>query len=88
MLIVNTDYIAGKELEMLGMVQGSSAQGVHSGHQEYTQMMERAREFAIKHMIKCAQEMGADAVVNVCYSTATMHGVAEILAYGTAVKYK
>ncbi len=102
MIIVNTDYINGKELEMLGLVKGSTIQSKNIGRditqgfktlvggelKAYTQMMDEARALATKRMIEEAQKLGADAVVNVRYSSAAvMQGAAEIMAYGTAVKF-
>lgn len=103
MLLVNTDYIAGKELEMLGMVKGSTIQSKNIGRditqslktlvggelKAYTDMMNQARELATKRMMEEAGRLGADAIVNVRYaSAAVMQGAAEIMAYGTAVKFK
>ena len=102
MFIVNTDYIAGKELEMLGMVKGSTIRSKHIGSdisqsfktivggelRSYTDMMNKARALATKRMVEQAEAMGADAIVCVRYtSAAVMQGAAEILAYGTAVKF-
>ncbi|MCI9252663.1 MAG: YbjQ family protein [Lachnospiraceae bacterium] len=102
MIIVNTDYIHGKELEMLGLVKGSTIQSKNIGRditqgfktivggelKAYTQMMDEARALATKRMVEEAQRLGADAVVNVRYSSAAvMQGAAEIMAYGTAVKF-
>lgn len=103
MFIVNTDYISGKELEMLGMVKGSTIQSKHLGKdisqgfktlvggelKAYTEMMNDARALATQRMIAEAANMGADAIVNVRYSSSSvMQGAAEVMAYGTAVKYK
>ncbi len=103
MLIVNTDYITGKELEMLGLCKGSTIQTKNVGRdiaqsfknlvggelKSYTQMMNEARALATKRMIDEAEQMGADAVVNVRYaSSSIMSGAAEVIAYGTAVKFK
>jgi len=103
MLLVNTDYIAGKELEMLGMVKGSTIQSKHLGKdisqsfktlvggelKAYNDMMNEARALATKRMCQEAEAMGADAVVNVRYaSAAVMQGAAEVMAYGTAVKFR
>ncbi|MDE6388810.1 MAG: YbjQ family protein [Lachnospiraceae bacterium] len=102
MLLVNTDYIAGKELETLGIVKGSIVQTKNFGKDfmagiktlvggevtEYTEMLNQARQIAVKRMVDEAQAMGADAVVNVRYaSSSVMQGAAEVIAYGTAVKY-
>ena len=54
----------------------------------YTEMMNEAREIATSRMIQEAQSMGADAIVNVRFATsAIMQGAAEVMAYGTAVKF-
>ncbi|MDE6202627.1 MAG: YbjQ family protein [Lachnospiraceae bacterium] len=101
MIIVNTDYINGKELEMLGLVKGSTIQSKNIGRditqgfktivggelKAYTEMMNEARELATKRMIEDAERLHADAIVNVRYaSSAIMQGAAEVMAYGTAVK--
>ena len=103
MIIVNTDYISGKELEMLGLVKGSTIQSKNVGRditqglktlvggelKAYTQMMNEARDLATERMIGEASRLGADAIVNVRYaSSAIMQGAAEVMAYGTAVKFK
>lgn len=102
MILVNTDYISGKEFEMLGLVKGSTIQSKNIGRdisqgfktivggelKAYTQMMNEARELATKRMVDEAQGLGADAVVNIRYaSSAIMQGAAEVIAYGTAVKF-
>jgi len=102
MLLVNTDYITGKELETLGIVKGSIVQTKNFGKdfmagikklvggevKEYTDMLNQARQIAVKRMVDEAQALGADAVVNVRYaSSSVMQGAAEVMAYGTAVKY-
>ena len=103
MLIVTTDYITGKDLEMLGLVKGSTIQTKNVGRDisqsfktlvggeitQYTEMLNQARQIAVKRMVDEAQAMGADAIVNVRYASASvMQGAAEVIAYGTAVKYK
>ena len=102
MILVNTDYITGKELEMLGLVKGSTIQSKNIGKdigqgfktlvggelKSYTKMMDEARNIAIERMTAQAQAMGADAIVSVRFSSsAIMAGAAEVMAYGTAVKY-
>ena len=102
MLIVNTDYVSGKNLSMLGLVKGSTVQAKHIGKDfmaglknivggemtSYTEMMEESRKIATDRMIKEAAAMGADAVVNVRYcSSEITQGAAEVMAYGTAVKF-
>ena len=102
MILVNTDYITGKELEMLGLVKGSTIQSKHIGKdiaqsfktivggelKSYNDMMNEARALATKRMVAEAEGMGADAIVNIRYSSAAvMQGAAEVIAYGTAVKF-
>ena len=102
MILVNTDYIAGKEIEMLGIVKGSTIQTKNIGRditqgfknlvggelKAYNEMMNEARALATKRMVEEAEAMGADAVLNIRYgSSAVMQGAAEVIAYGTAVKY-
>lgn len=103
MVLVNTDYIYGKELEMLGLVKGSTIQSRHIGKdisqgfktlvggelKAYNEMMNDARELATSRMVQEAERLGADAVVNIRYaSSAIMQGAAEVIAYGTAVKFR
>ncbi|MGN1037596.1 MAG: YbjQ family protein [Ruminococcus sp.] len=102
MILVNTDYISGKNLEMLGLVKGSTIQSKHVGKdimssfktivggelKEYNEMMNEARAIATKRMVQEAEKLGADAIVNIRYaSSAIMQGAAEVIAYGTAVKF-
>ena len=104
MIIVNTDYITGKEIvEMLGIVKGSTVQTKNIGKDimaglrgliggeinEYTEMMDESRKIALDKLIKQAKEIGADAVINIRFSTSSiMDGASEILVYGTAVRVK
>ncbi len=102
MILVNTDYISGKELEMLSIVKGSTIHSKHLGKdisqafktmvggelKAYTEMMNEARAIATKRMVEEAETLGADAIVNIRYaSSAIMQGAAEVIAYGTAVKF-
>lgn len=102
MILVNTDYISGKELEMLGIVKGSTIQSKNIGRDitqgfktlvggeltAYNDMMNNARALATKRMVAEAEELKADAIVNIRYASATvMTGAAEVMAYGTAVKF-
>lgn len=102
MILVNTESIEGKQLEMLGLVQGSTIQSKNVGRditqgfktlvggelKAYTEMMNDARKLATQRMIDEAQALGADAIVNVRYtSSSVMQGAAEVLAYGTAVQF-
>lgn len=103
MLLVTTETITGKEIEMLGLVKGSTIQSKNIGRditqglktlvggelKSYTDMMNQARQIATERMIEEALALGADAVVNVRYtSSSVMQGAAEVMAYGTAVKYR
>ncbi|MGN1133652.1 MAG: YbjQ family protein [Oscillospiraceae bacterium] len=103
MLLVNTETISGRDFDTLGLVKGSTIQSKNIGKdltqsfksivggelKAYTTMMNEAREIATNRMIAEAQQMGADAIVNVRFSTsAIMQGAAEILVCGTAVKLK
>ena len=102
MILVNTDFISGKELETLSIVKGSTIQSKHLGKdisqsfktlvggelRAYTEMMNEARDIAVKRMIAEAEALGADAIINVRFaSAAVMQGAAEVMAYGTAVKF-
>jgi uncharacterized protein YbjQ (UPF0145 family) len=102
MILVNTENISGKELEMLGIVKGSTVQSRHIGKDlmsglktlvggelnAYTEMLNGARALATKRMVTEAEELEADAVVNIRYaSSAVVQGAAEVIAYGTAVKF-
>ena len=103
MILVNTDYISGKDLETIGLVKGSTIQSKNIGKdilqglktiiggelKGYTEMMNEARALATKRMVQEAEGLGADAVVNIRYSSAAiMQNAAEVIAYGTAVKFK
>lgn len=102
MILVNTDYITGRNFSMLGLVRGSVVQSKNLGRditagfktlvggeiKSYTEMMNEARAISTKRMVEQAQELGADAIVNIRYtSSAIMQGTAEVIAYGTAVKF-
>ncbi|MBQ4232747.1 MAG: YbjQ family protein [Lachnospiraceae bacterium] len=103
MILVNTDYISGKELEMLGIVKGSTIQSKNMVRDftqglktmvggelgAYNEMMNEARALATKRMVAEAELMNADAIVNIRYaSSAIVQGAAEVIAYGTAVKFR
>ncbi|MBN2521135.1 MAG: YbjQ family protein [Bacteroidales bacterium] len=104
MIVVNSDNILGREIvETLGLVRGSTVRARNIGRDifaglknivggeisEYTQLLADSREQALQRMIEDAQKLGADAVINVRFTTsAVMQGSSEILAYGTAVKLK
>lgn len=104
MLLVNTDYIPGTEIiEALGLVKGTVVQSKNIGRDfmagmktivggeisGYTEMLITARQIATKRMVDEAENLGADAIINIRYgSSSVMNGAAEVIAYGTAVKTK
>ena len=103
MILTTTEAITGKELEMLGLVKGSTIQTVNAVRDigaglktlvggeltRYNEMMNDARALATKRMVAEAEALGADAVVAVRYSSASvMQSAAEVMAYGTAVRFK
>lgn len=103
MTILNIDHIPGKEVEALGLVKGSVVYSKNFGRDflsamktlvggeitDYTKMLEEARQIAIGRMVKDAETQGADAVLNLRFaSSSVMQGAAEVIAYGTAVRYK
>ena len=100
--LYNTEAIPGKEVELIGLVKGSMIQSKHLGKdignmlkslvggelRGYSEMMNEARAIATKRMMEEAESLGAHAVVNVRYATsAIMQGAAEMLVYGTAVRF-
>ena len=102
MLLVNIDYIPGKEFEVLGLVKGTVVQSKNFGKDfmagmktlvggeiaGYTEMLNEARQIATKRMVDAAEALGADAVVGLRYaSSSVMQGAAEVIAYGTAVRF-
>ena len=103
MLLLNIDHVPGKEIEALGIVKGTIVQSKNFGKdfmagmktfvggeiESYTDMLTEARQLATKRMVDEAEALGADAVVNIRYASASiMQGAAEITVYGTAVKYR
>ena len=103
MKLYNIDYIPGAEIEALGMVRGTVVYSKNFGKDfmagmktlvggeivGYTEMLTEARQIATKRMVDEAEALGADAVVNIRYgSSAVMQGAAEVIAYGTAVKFR
>lgn len=102
MIIVTIDSIPGRNGEALGLVRGSVVYSKHLGKDivagfkmllggevfSYTEMLNEARAIATKRMVEEAEKLGADAIVGMRYaSSAIMAGAAEIVAYGTAVKF-
>jgi len=101
MIVVNTEIVPGYEMvEMKGIVQGNTVRAKHAGRdiaagfknlvggelKGYTELLTESRREAVERMIAQAQELGANAVVNVRFSTSAITaGAAELYAYGTAV---
>ena len=103
MKLLSIEYIPGVDFEPLGIVKGTVVQTKNVGRDfmagmktlvggeivGYTEMLNEARQIATKRMVDEAKEMDADAVIGVKYgSSQVMSGAAEVIAYGTAVKYK
>ena len=103
MLLLNIDHVPGREIEALSIVKGTVVQSKNFGKDfmagmktlvggeitGYTEMLVEARQIATKRMVDEAEALGADAVVNMRYgSSSVMQGAAEVIAYGTAVKYR
>lgn len=102
MIIVTSSEIVGKRIvETVGMVRGGTVRAHHVGHDivaylrnlvggevpEYTKMLAEAREQALDRMAENARQVGANAIVDVRFSTSDIAtGAAEVLAYGTAVR--
>ena len=103
MKLLSIEHIPGVEFEALGMVKGTVVYSKNFGKDfmaamktlvggeivSYTEMLNEARQIAVKRMVDEAKELGADAVIGVRYgSSQVMNGAAEVIAYGTAVKFK
>ena len=101
MKLLSIEYVPGKEIEALGMVKGTVVQTKNIGRDfmagmktlvggeivGYTEMLNEARQIAVKRMVDETKALGADAVIGVMYgSSQVMAGAAEVIAYGTAVK--
>ncbi len=102
MILATTETITGKNCATIGLVSGNTIQSKHmfsdmgqgfktivGGElKSYTEMMNKSRAIATQRMIEQAEQMGADAIVCVRYTSASvMQQAAEVLAYGTAVKF-
>ncbi len=101
MLLSNTEYISGHKITRhLGLVQGSTVRSKHAGRdlmaglknivggelKGYTELLNESRQEALERMQAQAQQLGANAVINVRFSTSNIAaGASELLAYGTAV---
>ena len=103
MILLTIEYVTGREIEALGLVKGTVVQSKNFGKdfmagmktivggeiRGYTEMLIEARQIATKRMVDEAEALGADAVVGLRYGSASvMQGAAEVIAYGTAVKFK
>ena len=103
MILLTIEYVPGREIEALGLVKGTVVQSKNFGKdfmagmktivggeiRGYTEMLIEARQIATKRMVDEAESLGADAVVGLRYGSASvMQGAAEVIAYGTAVKFK
>jgi uncharacterized protein YbjQ (UPF0145 family) len=101
MVVTNIELVPGKRVvKHLGLVQGSTVRAKHAGKdilaglknivggelKGYTELLNEARDEALERMVKQAESVGANAVLNVRFSTSAItQGAAELLAYGTAV---
>lgn len=103
MKLLSIEYIPGQDFEPLGMVKGAVVQTKNFGKdfmagmktlvggeiKAYTEMLNEARQIAVKRMVDEAKELEADAVIGVTFGSAQiMASAAEVIAYGTAVKFK
>lgn len=103
MLLLTLNYVPGKEIDALGIVKGTTVQTKNFGKDfmagmktlvggeltAYTEMLNEARQIATKRMVDEAEALGADAIINIRYQSASMmQGAAEVVVYGTAVKFK
>lgn len=104
MILTTTENVPGKEItEIVGIARGSTVRARNVGRDvisglknliggeisAYTELQAMAREQAMERMIEDAEDLGADAVVNIrLASSMVMAGASEILAYGTAVRLR
>lgn len=103
MMVITTEKIPGYDYEIIGMVQGSTIQSknmfsdigqglkniVGGELKSYTDMMNKARDIALRRMMDEAKSQGADAIIGVRFMTSSiMQAAAEVMVYGTAVKLK
>jgi uncharacterized protein YbjQ (UPF0145 family) len=102
--ITNVERVPGYEIEqLLGLVQGSTIRAKHAGRdfmaglknivggelKGYTELLQESRRESTHRMLEQARELGANAVINVRYTTSSVaQGASEILAYGTAVRLR
>lgn len=104
MITATINKVAGKEItEVLGLVRGNTIRARHMGKDimaglknivggeitDYTKMLAESREQAIDRMISEAENLGADAILGIRFTTSSvMQGAAELMVYGTAVKLR
>ena len=103
MILVSTDFVTGREFDTLSIVKGSTIRAKHLGQDivsalknivggeltAYGEMISEARSIATKRMVDEAEALGADAVINIRYATSAVAArAAEVLVYGTAVKFR
>ena len=104
MILSNIETVPGKSIsEHYGLVQGSTIRAKHFGRdlmagfknivggelKGYTELLQESRQEATERMVEQASEMGANAIINVRFTTSSVaQGASEILAYGTAVRYE
>ena len=102
MILTNVQTVPGKKIvEHFGIVQGSTVRAKHAGRdlmaslknivggelKGYTELLQEARDEAVTRMAQQARQLGANAVVNIRFGTASIaQGAAELFAYGTAVR--
>lgn len=102
MLLITLESVPGKTFDILDMVKGSTIQSKNIGKDilsglktivggeltQYVEMVDEARALATKRMVAQAEKLGADAVLGIRYATTSvMQGAAEVMVYGTAVKF-
>lgn len=102
MILTTCDIVEGQQVQILGLVQGNVVQTKHIGKdlmaglrsvaggeiKGYTEMLQEGRAIAEQRMVAMAESLGADAIVCVRFSSASvMEGALDMLAYGTAVKF-
>lgn len=103
MLLTTIEQIPGTRFSVLGLVRGSTVQCKNFGHDflsglqnlvggemdSYTELMEESRDIATQRMIDDAERLRADAIIGIRYSTSAITaGAAEVMVYGTAIKYE
>ena len=101
MQLYTTDFITGKNIETIGLVTGGATTTKHLGQdfgaamrkivggevKAYSKMLDETQAQATLSMIEDAKHMGADAIIAVSYSIASIEGSSKLLAFGTAVKF-